>query len=80
MMLRIGSQCDRALASLKKEMMKKVIGFILGKETRTTMHTEEALAYGMMVTSILATLRMVITLATTSPYSVMVGSEWGRNV
>ncbi len=59
MMLRIGSQCDRALASLKKEMMIMVIGFVLGKETRTTMHTAEALKYGILVTSILATGRMI---------------------
>jgi hypothetical protein len=41
-------------------------------------NTEEAFTYGM-VTSLLDTLRMmVMALATTSTYTVMVGSMWGR--
>jgi hypothetical protein len=44
-------------------------------------NTEEAFASGILVTLILDTLRMVgCALATTSKYTVMVGSEWGRNV
>jgi hypothetical protein len=41
----------------------------------------EAFAYGMMVTSLLDTLRMVrMALATTSAYTVVVNSKWGRNI
>jgi hypothetical protein len=42
--------------------------------------TEEVFAYGMMVPSLLHTLKMVIgALATTSTYSVVVSSKWGRD-
>ncbi len=44
-------------------------------------NTEEALAYRMMVASVLATLKMGIgALATTSSYTVMVGSMWGSAI
>jgi hypothetical protein len=44
-------------------------------------HTEEALKYRKMVTSILVTMRKVMSvpLATTSSYTVMVGSWWGKH-
>jgi hypothetical protein len=42
-------------------------------------NTAEALKYTIMVPSILDTGRMVlVALATTSAYTVMVTSEWGR--
>ncbi len=44
---------------------------------KVAIHTEEALAYSMMVTSLLETGRIVFPLATTSTYSVMVSSDWG---
>ncbi len=41
-------------------------------------HTAEAFAYRIMVSSGLDNGRMVIGLATTSKYTVMVSSLWGR--
>ncbi len=47
---------------------------------KTTSFTAEAFAYGIMVTSISDTLRMVSgALAATSGYAVMVTSKWGRD-
>ncbi len=48
---------------------------------KTTICTAEAFAYGMMVPSILDTLRMISgALATTSTYTVVVCSMWGSSL
>ncbi len=46
---------------------------------KSTDCTAEAFAYGMMVTSLLDPGRMVLALATTSSYPVMVTSVWGSS-
>ncbi len=53
------------------------MGMDLEKEMKPTKPTEEAFTYGMMVASGLDTLRMVLVLATTSKYGLVVASEWG---
>ena len=55
--------------------------FRLVSSLKTTNYKAGAFASKMMVPSGLDTLRMVVlALATTSGYSVMVGSEWGSGM
>jgi hypothetical protein len=74
-MLKIGFPCDQML-----RIILRMANYVptLANSTRTTDHTEEAFSYGVMVASLLDTLRMVGALATTSPDTVMVGSFQGR--
>ncbi len=76
-MLRIGFQCDRTLRII---LTISVFVLSLANSTRTTNCTADAFKYGIMVTSVLDTLRMVVgALATASSYTVMVTSMWGRS-
>ncbi len=75
-MLRIGFQCDRTLRIILRITN---FGLNLANSTRTTDYTAEAFAYSIMVSSILDTFRMAgRALATTSTYTVMVGSMWRK--
>jgi hypothetical protein len=76
-MLRIGFQWNQSLRIILRIPVKLLT---LANSTRTTNHTAEGFSYGILVTSILATLRMVDrALATTSAYTVVVRSGWGRD-